>query len=261
MKYIGIFDSGIGGLTVAKKIIEIMPNENIIYFGDTKNCPYGTKNKDEIIKLSLEDAEFVNSYDLKCMIIACNTIDSVARTEIMNRYNLPIYGVVSPASKIATTITKNNKIGVIATTATVSSNAYVNEINSINKDVDVYQVACPKLVPLVEEGKFTKDDSETIDALHEYLESLKNKNIDSLILGCTHYPLLIDLIHEIIPNVNIISSSDAVANLVADELKRNNLLEKNDTPIHEFYVSENPQQVKQKANIFMPNQIKEIKLK
>ena len=134
MKYIGIFDSGIGGLTVVKSILEILPNENIIYFGDTLNCPYGTRNKDDITRLALADAKFLNNFDLKALVIACNTIDSVARSEIEKQYDLPIYGVVLPASKIAAKTTKNNKIGVIATNATVESKTYLREITRENKD-------------------------------------------------------------------------------------------------------------------------------
>lgn len=261
MKYIGIFDSGIGGLTVVKAIIDLLPNENIIYFGDTKNCPYGIKKKDEIIRLSLEDTKFLNSFDLKAMVIACNTIDSVAKSVIQKEYNLPVFGVVSPASKLAAESTKNNKIGVLATSATVNSKSYLNEILKYNSSAEIFQVACPKLVPLVEEGKFSGNYKETVDAINEYMAPLKEKKIDTLILGCTHYPLLKDLIKAQIPNVNIISSSDTAANLLKDYLTKNNLLENSNNPVYEYYVSENPNDVKHKANIFMDNHIKEIKLK
>lgn len=261
MSYIGIFDSGIGGLTVVRSIIELLPNENIIYFGDTKNCPYGIKGKDEIIRLALEDAKFLNTFDLKALVIACNTADSVASKSIKEAFDLPVYGVVSPASKKAAQETKNNKIGVIATGATINSESYLREISNTNKDAEIIQVACPKLVPLVEAGKFTKDYPETIEAVHEYLDPLKEKGIDTLVLGCTHYPLLLDLIKEIMPNTNIISSSEAIAKEIKKSLIDKNLLENNESPIREYYVSDDPEGVTKLVNMFMPNEVKEIKLK
>ena len=158
-KYIGVFDSGIGGLTVVKSIVETMPNENIIYFGDTAHVPYGTRSKEQITEYVLSDVKFLSRFSLKAVVIACNTADSAAREKVEEKYSdLPVYGVVAPASRKAAELTKNNKVGVIATNATVNSGAYEKTIHGYSPDIRVISLACPLLVPLVEEGRFKKGD-------------------------------------------------------------------------------------------------------
>ena len=259
-KYIGIFDSGIGGLTVVKSIIEMMPNENIIYFGDTLNMPYGNKSDEEIINFVLSNGAFLSSFDLKAMLIACNTADSVGRNELKNHYDLPIFGVVQPASLKAVQTTINKKVGVIATAATVNSKAYESAISKLDSSVEVYCSACPELASLVEEGKFTKDDLYTVEKLNEYLKPLIDMDVDTLILGCTHYPLLTEIIQDIMPDVNIISSSDCAARKLHDYLEENELL--NDKLLkREYYVSSDPERFIRVADIFMGKLDGEVKLK
>ncbi len=258
-KPIGVFDSGIGGLTVVKSIIETLPDENIIYFGDTANVPYGTKTEKEIKELVKADAAFLNSFDLKALVIACNTADAVGRSTVENLYDLPVLGVVKPAARKAVSTTRNNRIGVIATPAAVESKAYVKTIGELDSTVKVFQKACPKLVPLVEAGKFTRDSYETIEVLREYLEPLVKDDIDTLVLGCTHYPLLSELIHDIIPDIALISSSTACAEHLKDVLENLDLLADSGRCTREYYVSKDPQSVKEKAQIFMP--LDDVKLK
>ena len=249
-KYIGIFDSGIGGLTVVKSITSMMENEKIIYFGDTKNTPYGDKTPEQILSLVKEDVKFLNTFDLKAIVIACNTADSIARKELIKESPIPIYGVIEPTSKKACEITKNNKIGVIATKATVDSKEYVSAIHSYNENATICAQPCPELVPLIEQGKFKEDDIEILDVLKEYLDPLIYEGVDTLILGCTHYPIIKNLIQMFMPNVNIISSSDCAAEYVKHELSNNNLL--NDTkPDYEFYVSGDVDRFIKVGNLFM----------
>ena len=200
-KYIGVFDSGIGGLTVVKSIVETMPNENIIYFGDTAHVPYGTRSKEQITEYVLSDVKFLSRFNIKAIVIACNTADSAARDMVEKNYSdIPVYGVVAPAAKKAAKLTKNKKIGVIATNATVNSGAYEKTIHSFDSDAQVISLACPLLVPLVEEGRFKKGDQVIEEVLREYLTPLKKQGINTLVLGCTHYPLLYDIITEIMGN-------------------------------------------------------------
>lgn len=259
-KYIGIFDSGIGGLTVAKAIMEALPNENIVYFGDTLNSPYGDKKESQIIELAKQDAKFLEQFDLKALVIACNTADAIARNTIMKMYDTPVFGVVGPASKYACTISKNKKIGVIATTAAINSGAYEKAIKKIDENVAVYSNACPLLVPLVEQGKFTDDCIETKEILAGYLKPLLDKGIDSLILGCTHYPLLANMVKQIAPDVNIISSSKAAAEKIKADLTKLDMLS-NKLIERQFYVSSNPKGLAKLANIFIDNFNYEVKLK
>ncbi len=251
-KYIGVFDSGIGGLTVVKSIIETMPDENIIYFGDTARVPYGTKSREQITEYALSDARFLAGFDIKAIVIACNTADSAARHVIEKEYtDIPVFGVVAPASKRAAQTTKNGKIGVIATNATVKSGAYESEILSNNPQAEVFSAACPLLVPFVEEGRFKNGDIVVETVLREYLAPLEEKGVDTLVLGCTHYPLLHGVIEEIMPKVNIISSSVAAAQEIKSELEKRKL--RNGTPgsDRKYFVSDNPEGFEKNALMFM----------
>lgn len=250
-KFIGVFDSGIGGLTVVKSIVEKMPEENIIYFGDTAHVPYGTRSREQITQYVLSDVKFLNTFDLKAIVIACNTADSIAREKVEKLYPLPVFGVVEPASKQAALSTKNGRIGVIATNATVNSGAYTGAIARFNPDAEVISVACPLLVPLVENGRFGKDDVVINTVLREYLEPLKAKNIDTLVLGCTHYPLLHDVIEQIMPGVNIISSSVAAADSLRHGLEQKDLLNTGNGGSRHYYVSDNAEYFEKTAMVFM----------
>lgn len=250
-RFIGVFDSGMGGLTVVKSIVETMPDENIIYFGDTAHVPYGTRSKEQITEYVLNDVRFLNTFDIKAIVIACNTADSIAREKVEELYSLPVFGVVEPASKSAAQITKNNKIGVIATNATVNSGAYERNISRFNPDAQVISVACPLLVPLVEEGRFRKGDKVIENVLTEYLTPLKNQGIDTLVLGCTHYPLLYDIISEIMPETNIISSSVSAAAELKKALEEKKLQSSEKGSQRKYFVSDNAQYFEGLAKIFM----------
>lgn len=252
-KYIGVFDSGIGGLTVVKSIVETMPNESIIYFGDTAHVPYGTRSKEQITEYVLSDVKFLSRFDIKAIVIACNTADSAAREAVEEKYGeLPVYGVVAPASKKAAEITKNNRIGIIATNATVNSGAYEKTIHRFNPEANVISLACPLLVPLVEEGRFKKGDKVIEQVLREYLTPLKEKDIDTLVLGCTHYPLLYDIIAEIMgEKVNIISSSVAAAEELKSGLAKRSILRTNSESERKYFVSDDAQSFEKHALIFM----------
>jgi len=249
-KYIGIFDSGIGGLTVVKAILDVMPNENIVYFGDTLHMPYGEKSPEDLKKLVLNNCKFLNSFDLKAIVIACGTAGACCIQDVINHYDLPVFGVIDPASKLAVETTKNKKIGVIATKAAINSGAYERAIKKFDNSVTVVSKATPLLASLVEEGRFTSDNIETKTILKEYLQIMIDEQVDTLILGCTHYPLLSSMIKEILPGVNIISSSKCAANDLKMALEANELM--SDTFVDQkYFVSSNPERFIALANIFM----------
>lgn len=221
--FIGVFDSGIGGLTVVKSLTGLMPEENIIYFGDTEHVPYGSKTEEQIKEYVLNDVRFLSGFELKAVVIACNTADCVAGAEVKRNYDIPVFGIVDAASKKAAETTSNNRIGLMATAATIENGAYVRTVKKYNGNAEVYGVACPLLVPLVEAGRFKKGDAEVENVLKDYLDELNKEKIDTLILGCTHYPLLSDIISELMPEVSIVSSSDCAAQTVFNELENRGL--------------------------------------
>jgi len=222
---IGVFDSGLGGLTMIKKLAEYLPGEEIIYLGDTGRVPYGPRSRETIIKYALQDAAFLAGFDIKAMVIACNTVCSVALDTLKSEYDMQIYEVVGAPAKAAAEKTKNGKIGVIGTAATVRSGAYETAIKKINKDLSVFSVPCPLFVPLVEEGWVSSSDEAALCIAARYLSELKKSKIDTLILGCTHYPLLYDVISETMgQNVLLVDSGAETAKQVAADLKDRELL-------------------------------------
>ena len=254
--YIGVFDSGIGGLTVGKSIVESMPNENIIYFGDTAHVPYGTRSKRQVTEYVLQDVEFLNTFDIKAIVIACNTADSIAREKVEELYsNLPVFGVVDPASKRAAETTENGKIGVMATKATIGSHAYEVAIKKYKDDAEVFGMACPLLVPLVENGRFKKDDIVIETVLHEYMDPLIEKGVDTVVLGCTHYPLLEDIIKGLYPELNVISSSEVAANTLKQKLTDDNLLSTTESSERKYFVSDDADGFLHQALVFMGDEL------
>ena len=223
-RYIGIFDSGIGGLSVVKALTELAPNENVVYFGDTLNMPYGDKSIEEIKNLIFHDVDILLEYELKAIVIACGTASSIAAETLRQSYDLPIFDVIYPAARQAVSSSRNKKIGIIATKATVASKSFENAIHNISREIETFAIGCPKLANMIENGHFSSKDIELVRLLNEYLEPLKQANIDTLILGCTHYHLLIDVLHELMPGVNLVSSSACEAQAVYDYLKENRLL-------------------------------------
>ncbi len=246
-KYIGVFDSGIGGLTVVKALIKALPYQNIIYFGDTKNMPYGNKANEEIINCVKNAVSFLNKFELEAIVIACNTADSVASNTIRNIYNLPIYGVIEPTCKVALNTTKNNKIGVIATNACIESNEYEITLHKYNNTVNVYSKACPLLAQFIEEGNFDIGNDQMRSMIKDYVDPLIKKDIDTLILGCTHYDLIMDICRDMYPNIQILSSSQCVIEDVKKEIINN----ENKNADRQYYVSADSNKFKQIVSSFM----------
>ena len=219
-RMIGIFDSGLGGLTVVNAIMKQLPGYDLLYFGDTARTPYGTKSQKTVIGYSFENTDFLIKKGAEIIIIACNTASSVATLGLSEKYNIPIFEVITPAVEDALIVSKKHRIGIIGTRATVNSNIYKIKIQAKDPDARVYSNACPLLVPLVEEGWMKKPETRMI--IKKYLHPLKGRQIDTLILGCTHYPLLKDIIQQKIgKRVKIIDSSLSVAAQIKEYLKKN----------------------------------------
>lgn len=234
---IGVIDSGVGGLTVAKEIMRQLPNEKIIYLGDTARCPYGPRKKEEVLKFTWQLTRFLLEKNIKMLVIACNTATAVALEEIRSSLDIPVIGVIVPGARTALKVTKNYHIGVIGTVGTVKSNAYETALKLLNRSVKVKSLPCPKFVPLVESGEYEGPLAEKIVA--ESLEPLKNESIDTLILGCTHYPLLDPIIKNVMgKKICVISSGEETAREVSTILFYQDMLTKNpNIPEHEFYTT------------------------
>lgn len=238
---IGIFDSGFGGLTVAQAIMERMPNESIIYLGDTARLPYGTKSPSTVIRYAETCANVLIQRGIKLLVVACNTASAHAIPTLQEMYSIPVIGVVEPGARTAVQAQKNGSIGVIGTQGTIQSNSYQDAILSIDPSLNVVTKACPMFVPLVEEG-WTHGDIPTQIASH-YLDGLLSQNIDTLVLGCTHYPLLADTIQRIVSDrVTLVDSAKSTA-LAVDEVLTalNQRASEEERAIHEYLVSDDPE--------------------
>jgi glutamate racemase len=246
---IGVFDSGVGGLTVAKEIKRLLPHENIIYFGDTKHLPYGEKSKEAITKFTTEITEFLVQQDCKAIVVACNSATSNSIDEIRAAANgTLVIDVISPvAKKVAFEL--HQKIGVIATKATVNSNAYKKFIRKFNKHIQVIQLATPLLVPIIEEG--FRNTPVSKHALEAYLSHKKFEDIDTLILGCTHYPLIEKEIQSIFQGrVKVVNSPLIVVNELIHELQKMNILGNTKHPHYHFYLSDYTENFARTAKLF-----------
>lgn len=255
---IGIFDSGIGGLTVVKKIDQYLPSENNIYFGDTARVPYGAKSNSTVIEYSIQDAQFLVNQNIKLLIVACNTASSVALIALKDKFDIPIIGMIEPGAQMALEKSKSGKIGVIGTYATINNKAYSNEIEKLDASAKVFEKACPLFVPLAEEG--WTDHKATYAVAEEYLAELKKHKIDTLILGCTHYPILTKAIQDVIGHdVTLIDSGTAAARQVKKYLTENNY--QNDSgkkSSDKFFVSDVPTKFIEVAQRFLGREINEI---
>lgn len=257
---IGIFDSGLGGLTAVKELVKVLPNENIVYFGDTARVPYGNRSKKTIVKYAEQDASFLLSKGVKMIIAACGTVSSVA-TGLCDTLPVPFTGVVAPTANAAVRATKNGKIGVIGTSATVNSQSYKKAILSANKNIKVYQQDCPLFVSLVENSFISEEDPIVQLVVERYLEKLKSQNIDTLILGCTHFPIIAGAIHNYLgDNVTLIDSGKETALYAAEILRQKNLLNNDKAPGDcIYYVSDTVDDFKRTAQIFLgKNDIEEV---
>lgn len=254
-KAIGIFDSGVGGLTVVREIIRQLPLEDIVYFGDTARVPYGIKSKETVIKFSIDNILFLLNQDVKLICVACNTVSSFALPVIKNHFKVPIVGVITPGVREAVYATQNKRIGVIGTRGTIKSRSYENEIKQLDPKVKVTAVSCPLFVPFAEEGWLT--GNVVLDVARTYLKPLKAARVDTVILGCTHYPLLKPVIKEVLgKNVTLIDSAKQVAIEVKNILAADNLLNSDQRGRHQFYVSDNPEWFSGLAKRFLGEEIR-----
>lgn len=248
---IGVFDSGVGGLTVAREIMRQMPKERIIYFGDTARVPYGTKSKETVTRFSKQIARFLQSHQVKTIVVACNTASAYAIEELEAELDIPVIGVVKPGARMAADMTRNGKIGVIATEGTIGSGLYSKYIKSLREDATIYGKACPLFVPLVEEGLW--EDPVTVEIARRYLTELIDLDIDTLILGCTHYPLIRSTIGNIMgEGVTLVNPAYETAVALKKLLAEKNLLNEVTPPLgsnpYQFYVSDGAEKFKQFAN-------------
>jgi glutamate racemase len=220
---IGIFDSGIGGLTVVRQMHQVLPHEDLVYLGDTARVPYGTKSPTTVVRFACEDTQFLLQQGVKAVVVACNTASAWALATLKGRFAVPIFGVILPGVEAALGQTRNQRIGIIGTSATIRSHAYRTAIHERRHGVRVHERACPLLVPLVEEGWLRH--SVTLSVLHEYLEPLMRYDVDTLVLGCTHYPLLKRAIRSVVgKNVALVDSAQTCARYVSQELAHAKLL-------------------------------------
>jgi glutamate racemase len=258
MRPIGVFDSGVGGLTVVKELIKQMPGENIVYFGDTARVPYGIKSRETVIRFSIENILFLLKHDVKLICIACNTVSSYALPVIKNNFRVPIVGVLSPGVREAVYATRNNRVGVIGTKGTIRSGAYETEIKRLKPQVKVFAKACPLFVPFVEEGL---TDGEVVTRVaRDYLKPLKDAKVDTLILGCTHYPILKPVIRKVMgEGVTLIDSAKQVAIEVKNILQHENMLSQKGKGKQRFFVSDNPEWFSGLANTFLGQPVKDVK--
>jgi len=239
---IGIFDSGIGGLTVVREVLEKLPQYRIVYFGDTARAPYGSKSQKTIIEYAKENTEFLLAQGAKIIIVACNSASSVAFESLQERFTIPIFEVILPAVDKTIRVTRKQRIGVIGTRATIGSGIYERLLKEVRPEIQVFSQACPLLVPLVEEGWLKRAETKRI--IRKYLFSLKMKQVDTLVLGCTHYPLLKPIIQaKMGKRVQVIDSSQEVALWVKDYLEKNPKISESLIPIdgqkgHRFFVSD-----------------------
>ena len=253
---IGVFDSGLGGLTVVRELLKALPNEKIVYFGDTGRVPYGGRSSETIIRYAQQDERFLLSNDVKLIIAACGTVSSVA-AHTGKDLPVPFLEVVTPAATAAVAATKNRKIGIIGTSATVKSGAYDEKIRAIRRDIEVYSADCPIFVPLVEAGWIKKGDCVTIETVRRYLEPLREKSVDTLILGCTHYPVLTEFISDYMgPQVTLINTGYTAALSAAQFMSEKELLsDREGLPEHKYFVSDRAESFTRVANILLGRDI------
>lgn len=241
---IGVFDSGVGGLTVVREMQKLMPQESVVYFGDIARLPYGSKSKENIIQFSHQIVRFLVQQDVKAIIIACGTASSNALEDLQQTYSLPISGVVEPGAREAARTTKCGRIGITGTEATIRSGAYERLLKAASPKIEVCNQACPLFVPLVEEGWFHEPETKMV--VHRYLRELKEKQVDTLVLGCTHYPMLKQLIQEEMgESVTLVNPSSSVVKEMKQYLMDHQMQSDQPQGEYEFYVSDSTDKFRQ----------------
>ena len=256
---IGIFDSGLGGLTVVSAVRDLLPHESIIYFGDTARVPYGPKSKEAVTGYARQIAAFLLSYDVKMIVIACNTASAYALKTLQKSVAVPVVGVIEPGARYAASISHSKRIGVIGTEGTIRSLSYTAAISRFDKRAEVFTRACPLFVPLVEEGWL--DHPVTRLVAREYLSLFAHHNIDTLVLGCTHYPLLKPVIAKIVgKSVRLVDSAEATARQVSDILIENNIVSgRRQAGSYTFYSSDAPQKFQELGERFLGRPMSGVK--
>ena len=255
---IGIFDSGVGGLTVLRELTRALPQEDTIYFGDTARVPYGTKSPDTVIRYSQEIASFLIKRDIKLLVVACNTASAVALPTLRRTLPVPVVGVIEPGAKRAVDVTRSGVVGVIGTSGTIRSSAYSRAIKRLNPSVSVLARPCPLFVPLAEEGWTDNDVARMTAAL--YLDELKQSGVDTLVLGCTHYPLLKKIIAEAMgPEVTLVDSAEETARTVAGILQDKKMLRPPaEHGNHHYYVTDVPAGFIRVGNRFLGGKLGDV---
>jgi len=257
---IGIFDSGLGGLTAAGELARLLPRERIVYFGDTSRVPYGSRSRETILKYARQDVSFLRTFAPKAIVVACGTVSTVAIRELVSENDIPIIGVVEPAGLAAAKATRNGRVGLIGTQASVRSGAYERVIASVNPDIQVLAEACPLLVPLIEEGRIHEGDLVIETVVSEYLAPMKEAGVDTLVLGCTHYPLLKKIIsRQMGESVTLIDTGEQCALQVSKLLAEGGLLAPPDRKQgrRQYYVSDAPAGFVRTASFFLGEQIED----
>ncbi len=256
---IGIFDSGVGGLTVAKKIFQLLPNENVIYFGDTGRYPYGPRSKGIVKRFSFQNMNFLQRQRVKFIVVACNTASAFALEELRKNYDIPLVGVIEPGATAAIKATRNGRIGVIGTVGTIYSKAYQKAIHRQAPQLRVYSIPCPLFVSLAEEGYINKKATDLIAS--DYLNPLIKKQVDTLVLGCTHYPLLKKVISRIMgEKVNLIDSAEETAREIKKFLEDHQLLrDAKGKSFRKFFVSDVPDRFVEVGERFLKDKITKVK--
>lgn len=254
---IGVFDSGLGGLTAVRQLRRIMPSENIIYFGDTARVPYGNRSRDTLLKYARQDMRFLRSFDLKAVVIACGTVSTNCLEVLQAENDIPIIGVVEPTVRRAVEATRSRRVGMVATRASVSSGAYERVFHQLDGTVEVFSRACPLFVPLVEEGRCRPGDVVIETVAEEYLKELKELDIDTLVLGCTHYPLLTDVIHQVMgPAVTLVDAGAESARAVRDLLRTRDACASREAGCASYYTSDRAVDFQRLASLFLGEELK-----
>jgi len=255
---IGIFDSGLGGLTVLKSLEKILPNESFIYFGDTAHVPYGTKSAETVVRYSQSIMDFFQKHDTKAVVIACNTASAVAFQHLKQLYDVPIFDVVTPSVEFAIHNTKNKNIGVVGTFSTIYSNAYTKMFQKLSSNCNVKEIACPLFVPIIEEGWADTNIAKSI--AETYLNEFQNINIDTLILGCTHYPIMVNTIQKVLSNqINLVFSGKTVGIKLKAYLKKQNIESSSQSPPEaKYFVTDFPQKFDELGSRFLGRQLNNV---
>lgn len=253
---IGVFDSGLGGLCAVRELEKLLPKEHIIYFGDTGRVPYGTKSDEIIKKYAAQDVRFLLSQNVKAVLAACGTVSSVALDALRDAFDIPVFGVIDGAAERASSLSKNKKIAVIGTEATIGAGVFERRLKE--KGAETLGVACPLFVPLVECG-FSSDDEITVLACEKYLAPIRDFGADTVILGCTHFPIIAEAIGKCLPGVTLVNPAKEAANLLSEELLLRNMLSR-DGDGTEYYVSDEPKRFDAVAKIFIGRKISAKKI-